>query len=542
MREHLQISLVNAGGIGPPESALRSHATPWLIAFSFAALVWALTARIAGPCDLWDQTQQKTISYTTDIIVHGQSHWVLPIEAGTMPATKPPMYNWIAVPFVNLLGFSSELAHKFPSVIAITLCWLIIVRIGRRIDPGSDQALGWLAGLILIANSPMFKLGYLARPDMLLTLWLLCSWAISTAALIKGSASVGTIAAFWLFISLAGLTKGPAAIVDVLYVVIAARIIGGRWSAVQILRPMIGLPVCALLIGVWIYGVWRLNPEHLTHVLWHNEIFGRFTGTGPLGNKEGFAGWVRTFPEQGLYFVIRFVPWSVWSILAIMSLWRPNPDDPDRRRGWRTIPGDAGSWLCGAAIQVVLVVGLFTLSASKRADYIAAAFPPGALLAAWWLLHMGSRIAARRPRFAPLTAVAVLLVLSLLNELEMAAPARGFGNNMRSFVNQATEAMSADPMPLAFIWIDDTHFQAMFGASERDDKEAVEALLETRRPFWVIAGRKISAPENFGEWFSPRRNVKSVEPVVRSAMMPRNEHWPEQVTLFKVVPTRSAEP
>src|SRR6185503_81222 len=155
MREPLQTSLANAGSFCPTESAQRSLTPVWLAAFSFAVLVWALVARIAGPCDLWNQTQQRTISYTTDIIVHGigpegsWEHWILPVEAGAMPATKPPMYNWIAVPFVRLLGFSSEMAHKFPSIIALSACWLIIVRIGRTVDEGGDERLGWLAGLIL---------------------------------------------------------------------------------------------------------------------------------------------------------------------------------------------------------------------------------------------------------------------------------------------------------------------------------------------------------------------------------------------------------
>ena len=531
----------------PTWSARAPTAPSWLIACSFLALAWALLARATGPCDLWDQTQHRTVSYTTDILAHGSAsgglrHWILPDQAGTMPATKPPMYNWVAVPFVKLLGFSSEIAHKFPSIIALALCWLIIVRLGMRVN----VALGWLAGLTLVANYPMFKLGYLARPDMLLTLWLLCAWVIATSALIRSSApgspaSGWSIAAFWLFIALAGLTKGPAAIVGILYALVAARIIGGRWSVVRVFHPILGLPACALIIGLWIYGVWRINPEHLTHVLWHNEVFGRFTGTGPEGNKEGLVGWITTFPDLALYFVIRFVPWSVFSILAMIWLWRHRKGHRSHERDEHMPRAEASAWLYGAAIQVGLVVGLFTLSTSKRADYIAAAFPPGALLASWWLTAIGPRWVPRFPWLVASTALGAvaLAALTIVNQFEPSAPARGFGNNMRTFVNRATDAIAADPMPVAFCWIDDTHLQAMFGASQPADKDAVLAVLERGEPFWVIAGRKTTAPNDFGEWFSTRRYVQSVQPVVRSAMMPRNEHWPEQVTLFKVVPTGS---
>src|SRR5690554_347651 len=117
-----------------------------LIGSSMLGLVWILIARMLGPSDLWDQTQPKTISYTTDIIVHGGEHWILPLERGALPATKPPLYNWLAVPMVKLLGFGSEVAHKFPSILAICLCWLVLVRLGRRLDANNDGSVGWLAG------------------------------------------------------------------------------------------------------------------------------------------------------------------------------------------------------------------------------------------------------------------------------------------------------------------------------------------------------------------------------------------------------------
>ena len=99
---------------------------------SVAALLWAIGARMLGPSDVWHQTQPKTIGYTTDIIVHGETHWSLPEERGEFPATKPPMYNWLAVPAVMLAGSASETAHKFPSLLALIACWLALVLLARR--------------------------------------------------------------------------------------------------------------------------------------------------------------------------------------------------------------------------------------------------------------------------------------------------------------------------------------------------------------------------------------------------------------------------
>src|SRR5688572_30822432 len=99
-----------------------------LVISAIAMLIAMMTLRYLGPSDLYDQTQPKTMSYTTDIIVHGGSHWLLPFERGELPATKPPLYNWLAAPAVKWLGFNSEIAHKLPSIAAMLACWLIIVR------------------------------------------------------------------------------------------------------------------------------------------------------------------------------------------------------------------------------------------------------------------------------------------------------------------------------------------------------------------------------------------------------------------------------
>jgi len=98
------------------------------------ALLWVLAARILGPTDAWDQTQPITIAYTTDMIVNRR--WVVPATQNGEPATKPPLYNWMAAPAVAAAGYSSELAHKLPSVVALVLCFVVVVALGQRVIPG----------------------------------------------------------------------------------------------------------------------------------------------------------------------------------------------------------------------------------------------------------------------------------------------------------------------------------------------------------------------------------------------------------------------
>jgi 4-amino-4-deoxy-L-arabinose transferase-like glycosyltransferase len=513
-----------------------------VIAASMLALLWVLAARLLGPSDLWDQTQPKTIAYTTDIIVNGR--WVLPMERGEAPATKPPLYNWLAAPAVKLLGPASEAAHKLPSVAALCLCWLLLVRTGRAAF--DDDRIGWLAGLCFVANYAVFKLGYLARPDMLLTLWLLIGWLAGTWLIIDArteretrdrlprAARVRLLLILWLSVGLAGLTKGPAAVTLVFYLLAAGPLLGGRWRALACLRWHWGLPLAAVTVGAWVIAVWRIDPAHLRDELWFNEVLGRITGLGDEGASEGPRELIISAPDMLIFYVMRFLPWSVFSIMAMASLWGRGERGAPRR--WRTM-GDAGALLHAAALFVTVIVVAYTLSAGKRADYIAAAYAPGALLAAWWLL----RAAPRMTWLGPAGAAATLIVMTVFNQLQHRSPSREYGDEIMAFARQAEVVMRAEPRPVAFCWTFDTHIQAVLGYSQIDHNgrtgyEPLLDLIDRGRPLWIVVGRRDRQPQEFEEWLRKRRAELVITPVVRSAELPRAHSWPERMMLLAVEP------
>lgn len=525
---------MNAGV--PLSPSASSHSRIAIVLCSIVALVAVLALRLTGPSDLYDQTQPKTIAYTTDIIVHGGSHWVLPVERGELPATKPPLYNWLAAPGVKWMGFNSEIAHKLPSTAAMLACWLLLVRLGRGIR--CDE-LGWLAAMMFASSYAIFKLGFLARPDMLLMLWMLIAWICATREFITNSRG-GNAVVFWLAVALAGLTKGPAAFVIVVYALLAARYVAGDWRAIRRLHPAVGMLFTLLVCGAWVYGVWRINPTHLKQELWFNEIYGRVTGTGREGAREGTLVWLREMPYLSFYFITRFLPWTIFAILATWVMWRNRQ---------RTVIGPSSAnptrapdlWMRAAAMFMLLTIGLFSLSVGKRSDYVAIAYPQTALLAAWWLQRDSTREFLLGFKLTPPIAATTLAALSLAfvsyyDHQQIWAPQPGFGNAIRQFVDESTTAMAARPSPVLNVSAGQTHLQAVLGIAEADQRREIANTIELGEAFWVIAGRTQNAPHEFDLWLRQRRMPATAEAVVRSTELPRDAGWPGQVTLWRVTP------
>ena len=494
----------------PPERT--AWARLWAV-MAIAALLWVLAARVLGPPDSWDQTQPTTIGYTTDMLVTGR--WVVPADRLGKPATKPPLYNWLAAPAVAAAGYASELAHKLPSVAALVLCFGLVVLAGQRLLPGGNaNGAGWLAGLMLVSNYTIFKTGYLARPDMLLVLWMFAGWAAATMLMVAPRPWLALT--FWLCVGLAALTKGPAALPLVFYALVAPKLVAGRWGATRVFRWSWGPAVALAGIAAWLYAVWRVAPEHLVGELWMHEIVGRVTGIGP-GQHEPIA-LLTTAPNMLWYYLSRFEPWCIFSILATYGLWT--------RGRWRSL-GQGGVTLHGAAIFVVVMIATYTLVAGKRADYLAPAYPPSDLLAAWWLLQ-------GKPwrRWLPVVCAPVILAaLTVHNTLESAAPFRGFGNTISEFVRDAEMHIEADPAPVV-CWITGyTHMESFLGYTGDIDEHAVAEAAATGRPFWLVVGRwGPMTPEQRLHHFGIDITLTEA---CRSRLAPYSKYWPLEAVLYR---------
>lgn len=520
---------------------------------AMATFIWVLTARMAAPSDLFGEDQPRTVGYTVDMLVN--NHWLLQYERGEIPATKPPLYNWLAAPFVAVAGYSSEIAHKAPSVLALLLSCGLLLHVGRRIDPTHGLAIGLLAIIAALANQIIFKAGYLARPDMLLSALLLLGWCLATELLSREqltmhdgaaneSANTATaderrwlVLGFWLCVGLAALTKGPPALVLVIYSLIGSRWVLGSWRAAGAFGWWWGLPLGLAIFAIWVVGVAIIDRDHLLRQLWFHEFFGRITGLGSEGTREGPREFLYRLFHMPIYFVLRFLPWSIPAILAVVTLWTREDRSTDRR--WRDLPRSSGVWLQGAAVMTVIVLGVLSFSAGKRPIYVAPALLPGSVLAAWWLLVAAPQNVRRAtPLAAIIASVVTLSVLTVSHWRQDRAPSPDFGAEIERFV-QAAETKIDGRLDLVMCWnAGGSHLQSMLGMAQPEIHDRLVVRLRAGERTLVLAGEHPEPSYDFIVWLDMHDIEAQVEMLAQSAELPRARGWPERVTLYDVQPNR----
>ena len=424
---------------------------PYLLTLLVMGVIFG--SRWFGPSDLYDNDQPKTVAYTVDMVRHG--HWVLPVDMLGRPATKPPMYNWIGAPAVAA-DWHNEFALKLPSTLAawvmLLATWVVARSVAMLVQKQGDiggevtnegnvafgVAFAATACIALLANYSVTKLIYTARPDMVLTGFLTVGLVAATAMLwnsksadekdAKPRAAWGVQLVLWLSVAGAALTKGPPALLLVIYVVLGGKLIAGRWPGVRRTGILWGLPLAMLLFGAWAYGAYLDNAQHFMDSFLGYETTERLTRGGPW--KIVAELW-----KMPALFMARFFPWSIF---ALMGAWHVVKTKP--RRAWfSSATGPAMLW-------VLIVIVFFSLSGGKRADYLAPAYPAGAVLAAYWLMVEGPRLWKLRP-WQPAAAGLVFAVVLGVYECGFSpAAVDGYGDRAETFVHSVNKRTQNKPI------------------------------------------------------------------------------------------------
>ena len=290
----------------------------------------------------------------------GRHDWITPTLGGVPWLEKPPLYYWQAMLAYRIFGVR-DWSARLPSAVDASLIVLAVYLFLRKLRPGLhlDGALitASAAGLVGFAHSASTDTALAAMFTLAMLAWY-AWWETSQNSY---------LAAFYFFLALAVLAKGPvaAALAGVVIALFAATakdlriLLKALWVPAMLVFFVVALP--------WYIAIEVRHPEFFRiFILEHN--LARF-GTNLYHHEEPFWYYL---PVTALV----LIPWVVFSLAAmieVISVWwaerKSTFDNEDALNLYLVL------WL-------IVPVFCFSLSRSKLPGYILPAVPAGTLLVA----------------------------------------------------------------------------------------------------------------------------------------------------------------
>ena len=293
-----------------------------------------------------------------------RAEWVTPLLGGQPWLEKPPLYYWQAMLAYALFGVS-DFSARLPSAIDATLMVMAVYLFFRRFRRGVELD----AALIVASCAGIIGYARAASMDMALaaafTIAMLCWWAW------RESGARISLAAFYIFMALGTLAKGPVAPFLAAVVIILYAAASRQWRFVVKTFWLPGIVLFFAIAAPWYVIAQMRNPEFFrVFILQHN--LARFS-TDLYHHRAPLWYYL---PVTAL----ALVPWSVFIVMAGACV----------ARGWWS---ERKSSEADIELQFNLFTGLwlivplifFSMSQSKLPGYILPAIPGGALLLADYL-------------------------------------------------------------------------------------------------------------------------------------------------------------
>ncbi|MBI1950886.1 MAG: glycosyltransferase family 39 protein, partial [Acidobacteria bacterium] len=315
-----------------------------------------------GGRDLWAPDEPDIGEVVREIHLTGT--WEVLRDNGELYFEKPPLYHWLAALFSLPAGRPTEFTLRLPSSLAALLGLVVLFQLGRGLF---GRRTGALAAVVLATTYGYFMEARWAHPDMLWTSWLLLS-ALAFHRVHRDGGSAPWLAAFYLSLGLANLTKGPHGIFIPLLAVVVFLASTRELGFLRRMGLSWGIPLSLLPAAFWVVA-YRSTGEEFPLQALLLRLGHRFT------RGEHHA--------QPFYHVVTSLPaeFFPWVLLLPFALWHTFP-----RRGARPDRDNAYlySW-------IIVIFTVFAASAEKRGVYLLPLLPFFALLVArtWDLALLG---------------------------------------------------------------------------------------------------------------------------------------------------------
>lgn len=396
-----------------------------LLAYRFGHYVLLLAVGSAlvfpqlGTASLWDDDEGVNAECAREMAETGT--WIVPLFNWELRTAKPILLYWLLRASYDTFGVN-EFSARLPSALAFLGSILLTYELGRRMF---GAATGVLAGVIVASTLELAKLGRAATPDSTLIFFLLlyfwAFWRGHAGGRRSWFLPCGVASA------LAMLVKGPIG------VVLPVAIVTGYFLGHRELRRLFdvrmigGIFVWILVAIPWYALVTAETRGEWTRAFFFKENLGR--STEPMESHRG----------PWLYYLgvlcIFFAPWSSFLVIVVRDA---------LRRAW--YPGADSRAARMLLLWSGIVVGLFSLVATKLPHYIAPAYPALAILTASFLVRWAKR-EVDLPRWALIAGVAGIAFTGLVVFVGMLVAGGVIG------AGDYTESLRTFPGLAAWAWI-----------------------------------------------------------------------------------------
>jgi len=321
----------------------------------FIIAIFLLSALTMGSVHEWAEDEPYYM-IAADHMEQGGSLLVPTYAHGFPRFPKPILFYWLVLLSYKIFGVS-VFASRVPALISSAVVLYFTYRLSS--ERGSRPAEGITAVYILASFYLFYFHGKASTTDMTLTAFMISGFCLLSEFLQeKGSSKSIYLGA--LAFGLAGLTKGPVALVLVALTVIPFFVIGKRRGDTI---PSTGQILVSVLIMSAVSGWWYM---YMTAKFWPGFIEHQL-GHEVVSRMDGFF-WVRL--KQIIWYFRRIVeagyPWTLLVLFTVSMRVRPTDSRIPRILAW-----------CGL-IATILFYGL--LIDTKRSRYLEPVLPLIALI------------------------------------------------------------------------------------------------------------------------------------------------------------------
>jgi 4-amino-4-deoxy-L-arabinose transferase-like glycosyltransferase len=362
----------------------------------------ALTLNLAGNSrtGLWDRDEPRYAVSVREMRARGD--WLFPTFNGEPRYHKPILIYWLIGLGTSVAGDNPFGARLFSAIAGAGTVFSIWALGRNMLGPRG----GRIAALLLATAPIMVAESKLATTDATLTLWLVacqaCLWTLG-----RNPSRLASVS-FWLFLSLAMLTKGPIGPAMIIASALLAWWCGWTPPSWERLNWRFGIPLFLLVVAPWFVGITIASRGDFLRFAVGRQIVHRMAS-----DMEAHGGFPGYYP---LVSALVFYPWSALFPVALTGAWLRRKSSPGL--------GFLLGWIIGPLI-------LLECFRTKLIHYYLPAFPAGALLVAWLVLAVESDgVNIRRWPLGRL-AIALLVGMGLTGAVLFASAGALAGGGLR---------------------------------------------------------------------------------------------------------------